>query len=341
MANLAAIIPAAKAPLEVHEVETYKPGPHELLIKNEVIALNPIEYKMAKLGAFPLQYPVILGSTFGGIVEAVGPQVTGFQVGERVAASKKFGAVGNQYGVYQRYVIVGDDLVVKVPDNVDPAIPASLFMNFICVVGLFTGRVGLDKPSLDSFSPTKGQKILIYGGSSNFGSLSVQYLSRAGYKVITTSSPNNHDSVSKLNAAAVIDHTLQPEALVKELVAGGPYDLVVDAISLPNTIAVTAKVLAAQGGGTLYTMQPAFGPETLPDGVKRTFEPWSDPLYEEKNRGLLEWIIQTYLPQGIAKGAITPFPIEKVSGGLRGINEALDRLQKGVSGLKLVADPWE
>jgi hypothetical protein len=107
---------------------------------------------------------------------------------------------------------------------------------------------------------------------------------------------------------------LEPDALVNKLVAEGPYNLVVDTISLPKTVAMMARVLAAQGGGKLYTMQPASGPETLPDSVTREFEPWSDSLYEEKNRGLLESVIQTYLPQGISRTAITPLPIEKVGG---------------------------
>ena len=165
----------------------------------------------------------------------------------------------------------------KVPADIDPAVPASLMMNLTCA----TGRVGLDKPSLDRSAPAKGLKVLVYGGSSSFGGLSVQYLSQAGYTVSTNSSPKHRDFVFKLGAAAVIDHTLDPDALVNELVAKGSYTLVVDAISLPNTVAVTARVLAAQGGGKLYTTQPAFGPETLPNGVTRVFEGWADPLYEE------------------------------------------------------------
>ncbi|KAH8703570.1 chaperonin 10-like protein [Talaromyces proteolyticus] len=341
MANLAAIIPAAKAPLEVHKIDIYEPGPDELLIRNEVIAFNPVEFKIAKLGIVPLQYPAILGSTFGGRVEAVGSQVTGFQIGERVVVSKKFGIRDNQYGAYQRYVVVGDIMVSKVPADVDLAIPASLMMNLTCVVGLFTGRLGLDKPSLNGSAPAKAQKILIFGGSSSFGSLSVQYLSQAGYKVITTSSPKNSNFVSNLGATVVIDHTLEQDKIIEAIAVEGPYDLVVDAISLPDTIAVTARVLVAQGGEKLYATQPAFGPEMLPNGISRVFEPWSDPLYEEENRGLLEWVIQTYLPQGISQGTIIPLPIEKVSGGLRGVNETLDKLQKGVSGIRLITDPWE
>lgn len=342
MANLAAILPAAKAPLEVREVEKYKPGPTELLLKNEVVAFNPVEYKIAKLGIFPLPYPYILGSTFAGTVEAVGAEVKHFQVGDRVVTSKKFGTQGNQYGAYQRYAVIADGMVCKIPDDVELAVPASIMMNISCVVGLFTGRLGLDRPKLDGSLPTdKGQKILIYGGSSSFGSLSVQYLSQAGYNVVSTTSPKNQKFVSGLGAKKLFDHTLEPDKLVEKLVAEGPYHVVVDMISQPNTIPLVARVLAHQGGGKLYAMEPAFAPETLPEGVSRVFEPWSDPLYEESNPGLLEWLLQTYIPQGLTAGAIRTLPIEKVTGGLKGANDALTRIQQGVSGIRLVIDPWE
>ncbi|KAF1937529.1 GroES-like protein [Clathrospora elynae] len=340
--NLAAILPSLGSPLSVHPVELYTPGPYELLIKNTTIAFNAIEYKIAKLGAIPIDYPIILGSTFAGTIEDIGSQVTDYQVGARVVVSKRFGVKGNQYGAYQQYVVVADKMISRVPDGVDESVPASLMMNLTCVVGLFTGRLRLDRPRLDGLkSAGKNKKVLVYGGSSSFGGLSVQYLSQAGYTVVTTSSPRNRNFVDKLGAIVVIDHTIKPEALVDQLVAESPYDIMVDTISLPNTIAVTARVLAAQGGGKLYAMQPAFEPESLPEGVTRVFEPWSESLYEEKNHDLQEWVMQMYLPQCIAQGAIIPLPIDKVAGGLKGINEVLDRLQKGVSGVRLVADPRE
>ncbi|KAH7393507.1 chaperonin 10-like protein [Cadophora sp. MPI-SDFR-AT-0126] len=342
MANLAAIIPAPKAPLKIQEVGLYTPGPNELLVKNEVIAFNLIESKIAKLGVIPLDYPAILGSAFGGTVEAVGSSVTKFQIGDKVVVSKAFGVKGNQYGAYQRYIVVGDIMVSKIPDGMDLAVPASLMMNLTSVVGLFSGRIGLDRPYLEGSEPArKNVKVLVYGGSSSFGGLSVQYLSQAGYRVTTTSSPKHRDFVSKLGGGNVVDHTIASDDLVEKLVADGPYDIVIDTISLPNTIAVTAQVLAAQGGGKLYATQPAFGPETLPHGVTRVFEPWPDSLYEEKNRELQEWVVETYLPLGLSKGVITPLPVEKVAGGLRGVNNALDKMLTGVSRVRLVANPWE
>jgi NADPH:quinone reductase-like Zn-dependent oxidoreductase len=340
--NLAAILHSPKSPLSVHPVDFYTPGPHELLVKNTTIAFNPIEYKIAKLGAIPVDCPIILGSTFAGTIEAIGSEVTDHQIGTRVVVSKRFGVRGNQYGAYQRYVVVADKMISRVPDGIDEIVPASLMMNLTCVVGLFTGRLGLDRPRLDGPKPAaKNKKVLVYGGSSSFGGLSNQYLSQAGYTTVTTSSPRNRSFVDKLGAGVVVDHTLESDALIDRLVAEGPYDIVVDMISLSSTIAVTASVLAAQGGGKLYAMEPAFGAESLPEGVTRVFEPWSESLYDEKNRDLQEWVTQTYLPQGIAQGAIIPLPIDKVVGGLEGINEALHRLLQGVSGVKLVANPWE
>ena len=148
MSNFAAIIPAPSAPLQLHPIEKYQPGPHEILIKNEVIAFNPVEYKIAKLGVIPIEYPAILGSTFAGTIEALGSQVANFRIGERIATTKRFGVKGNQYGAYQRYVVVKDSMITRVPEEVVAAVTAILMMNLTCVAGLFSGRFGVVKPGL-------------------------------------------------------------------------------------------------------------------------------------------------------------------------------------------------
>jgi hypothetical protein len=110
-------------------------------------------------------------------------------------------------------------------------------------------------------------------------------------------------------------------------------------VSVASTLAVTGRVVEAQGGGRLFTMQP--GREELPAGVDRLFEPYSESLYEAKNRELQKWVVEEYLPQGIARGLIKPLPIEKVGGGLKGVNGALKKMLEGGSGIRYVIDPWE
>jgi NADPH:quinone reductase-like Zn-dependent oxidoreductase len=341
MKNLAATIPAEKAPLEIQEVESYTPGPDEILIKNEVIGFVPLEAKIVRLGLFPLQYPAIIGFTCAGTIEAVGSEVTGFKVGEKVVATKARDKQGNQYCTYQQYLLADPGWVSKVPDGIDPAVPASLVINLLTVIGVFQGKLDFDRPSLDGPAAPKNQKVLIYGGSSGVGSLAVPYLTQAGYQVVTTTSPKNKDFVSKLNASVVLDHTQDPETLTKQLKAEGPYAAVVDTISFPNTVSMMGQVLAHQGGGTVWCMTPPMGQEDLPEGVDRWYTSWPYLLLDGEKRKVWTWALQTYLPQGLARGQIVAVPIEKVPGGLKGIDEALDRMLKGVSGVRLVADPWE
>lgn len=257
--------------------------------------------------------------------------------------SKAFGVKGNQYGAFQRYVLVKDIMVSKIPDSIDLAIPASLMMNLTCVVGLFTGHLGLNKPSLSGSVPppekNKKTHIFVYGGSSSFGSLAVQYLSQAGYTVITTSSPAQNAFVSTLGAEAVLDHYTVPSTkLITQLVALGPFAHIIDMISSPASLSITGAVVATQGGGKLYATQPAFGEETLPHGVQRVFEPWSNRLYEESKRDLQRWCVDEYLPRGLREGCIKAMGVEKIEGGLGGVDGAMGRLSRG--GGRLVCDPW-
>lgn len=343
MANQAAIVPSAKAPLEIKSVPKYEPGANEILIKNEVISFNPVEAKIARLALLPVPYPCILGMSYGGTVEAIGKGVTEFQVGDKVAVRTSIAVRGSQYGAYQKFVVAPCFTASKLPDGVDLREAASLIGNLTTTIGCFNVRAGLERPSLNDKAPTRNKRILVYGGSSSVGSLSVQWVAQAGYQVVTTSSPKHMDFVSKLGAVHVVDHTQEHDSLVKALVAHGPYDLVADMISLPPTVAVNAAVLAAQGGGDILATLPAFAPETLPDGVKRVFGSWPDVILDEDKTGVVEWAYRTYFPESLAKGKLIPQPTRKIDGGLgQGINSALDLLVGDqVSGEKLIVDPWE
>jgi len=340
MANFAAFIPAKLAPLEIREVEKYIPGQGEILIKNTIIAFNPIEYKMARIGFIPLEYPSILGLSYGGIVESVGNGVTKFKIGDKVAATRNLSIPGNKYGSFQRYVVALETMTAKLPENANIEAAVNVILNLETVIGILTNTLGLDHPNLDKPITSKGKKLLIYGGSSSVGSLCIQYASQAGYTVISTSSPRNNAFVSTLGATKIIDHTQDQSAIVSALIEEGSYDFIVDTISIPSTINITAAVLSAQGGGTLHTLIPPIGPETIPDNVERSFKPYGLQLGPEHSE-INKWFFESYLPQGIATGKIIPLPQDKVKGGLNGIEEALTKMQNGVSCVKVVADPWE
>ena len=338
MSHIAAIVPEAKAPFQFQEVQTAQPGPHEILIKNEAIGLIPIDAKLAKLAIFPIPYPAILGSAYGGTVTAVGAEVSRFKVGDKVVAAKVIAPPGDdKYKVFQEYIVAPDITAGKVTSDADLDVAVNLVGNLSTVISLINVVLGLDRPDpVADASAKKGKKILVYGGTSSFGSLTVQYLSQAGYDVVTTTSPKHNDLVAKLGAVKVIDHTQDRDDLLKALIAEGPYDFVIDSISLPNTADITAGVVAAQGGDKLWALLPPFGPETLPGGVVRDYRPWQSVLSEEENQELLAWAFNTYLPQAVANGRLVPLPTKVFTGGLKGLPEAVNVLIQGVSGTKVI-----
>ncbi|KAH6849001.1 ribosome biogenesis protein SLX9-domain-containing protein [Alternaria alternata] len=329
-------LPSPKASLSVQSLPIPAPASKQLLIKVSTIGLNAIEAKIAKLAAIPVAYPAILGSSYTGTVEALGSAITNYCIGARVLVSKRFGTTGNQYSAYQSYVLAAaeEKMVVRIPEGSDEAVLASLVMNASCVPGLFSGQLGLRRPAeeIPAVGTEEKKKILIYGGSSSFGQLSVRYLCRAGYAVTTTSSPRHVNRVCELGVDDAVDHTLPSQQVIQELKARGPYEVVVDMISTPQTILITSQVLKAQGGGILYATQPSFAPEDLPDGVQRVFKAWSEPLYEQENERLLEWVIEEYLPFGIQKGWIVAQPVDRVQAGLAGIDGALENLLSNAEG---------
>ena len=60
--NLAALVPAAKAELVVGERPIPTPGPDEVLVRNHLIGLNPIDWKRQLSGMFISSYPAVLGT---------------------------------------------------------------------------------------------------------------------------------------------------------------------------------------------------------------------------------------------------------------------------------------
>lgn len=341
--NEAAILTSPNSPLTLQTLPIPTPSAYELLIQVSLIGINAIEAKIAKRGTPPApSYPFILGSSYTGTIAAIGSSVTKYKVGERVLVSKRFGTQGNEYGAYQHYVLVAarEKMVVRLPEDMNKdgeAALVALIMNASCVAGLFSGRLQLRKPGYDVPEEGEGEreKILIYGGSSSFGRLAVQYLRCAGYDVITTYSPQHMGTVRELSGSGthVVDHTQPPERVLAEIKAHVPYDVVVDMISTPETITLASRVLSAQGGGKVFATQPAFSPESLPEGVERVFEPWSDSLYEEGNEGLMEWVVGTYLPFGMEKGWISAQEVEMVL-GLEGVDAVLDKMVEGYGGGK-------
>jgi NADPH:quinone reductase-like Zn-dependent oxidoreductase len=87
MSNQAAWIKIPKAkPFSVEAAPTAKAGLGEVVIKNEFLAINPVDWKIQEYSPAFQNYPNILGRDVAGEIVEVGDDVTRLKVGQRVIA---------------------------------------------------------------------------------------------------------------------------------------------------------------------------------------------------------------------------------------------------------------
>ncbi|MEU9324850.1 NAD(P)-dependent alcohol dehydrogenase [Streptomyces canus] len=82
----AAVVESGGAPFTLSDVELDEPGPHEALVRMVATGLCHTDLGVAS-GGLPFPLPGVLGHEGAGVVEAVGPAVTGVAPGDHVVLS--------------------------------------------------------------------------------------------------------------------------------------------------------------------------------------------------------------------------------------------------------------
>ncbi len=106
--------------MEWRQVEVGEPGQGQILIRHTAVGLNYID-TYQRSGLYPLQLPTALGMEAAGVVEAVGPGVSGLKAGDRVAYSSILGS-------YAEKRVAPAEKVVKMPDGVTDQQAAAMML---------------------------------------------------------------------------------------------------------------------------------------------------------------------------------------------------------------------
>jgi len=215
--------------LRLDDVERPVPKGNEVLIKVHATTVNRTDTAIRSAENLPtrlgysylttgnplkgLRRPTqrILGSEFAGEIEAVGPAVGGFRVGDGV-----FGVNAGKYGTHAEFLCMKESApVARKPTTMDFKEAAAVCDGATLALGCLR-KVHLQK----------GQKILIYGASGSIGTAGVQ-LAKHSFDADVTAVCNtkNVDLVASLGADRVIDHTKEDFTKGRER-----YDVIFDAV---------------------------------------------------------------------------------------------------------------
>jgi NADPH:quinone reductase-like Zn-dependent oxidoreductase len=159
-----------------------------LLVAVRAAGVNPADWKFRAgfLRDFiPLELPAVFGQEVAGVVEAVGPEVDGFEAGDEV-----FGPVMG--GGYAEYALVPAAGVGRKPQKVSFTDAAAL------PVAATTAFDGLAQLGL-----AEGQTLLITGVGGGVGVAAAQIARSRGIRVVGTASPAKREFVEGLGAVHV------------------------------------------------------------------------------------------------------------------------------------------
>ena len=346
----AVLLTARGAALVVTKRPTPNPGPNEILIDVRSIALNPVDHIQRKLGFNVKSYPKILGSDIAGFVKAVGSNVSAdtARVGDRVAAfARSWFAVDNNYGAFQKMVVVPSENIIPLPDAITfnqgsllPMAVATAWWSFIFC--------GVARDAQLSSADKKG--ILVWGVGGSVGSAALQIARSLGFTVYATASQKHHSYLQELGNGpgkvrlfdykdkevvakiikAVKDDGLQVHQAV-EAAAGNMKDILRILNKTNGDASPRPKVAAAPFSLALLWYSRVV-PSCL-SGASVDFV--KIPEDQETTRHLL----RGWLAPRLQTGEFVPSPqIQVVPGGLAGIQTGLDLWSKGVSGTKLVVE---
>jgi NADPH2:quinone reductase len=205
-------------PEQLRYVDGPKPtaGPKQALVKIAAAGVNFIDV-YHRTGLYKLDLPFTPGMEGAGTVEAIGPEVTGVQPGDRVAYAMSRGS-------YAEYAVVPAAMLVKLPDSVSFETGAAAMLQ------------GMPAHYLthSTFPLKSGDTCLIHAAAGGVGRLAVQMGKMLGARVIGTA--GNAAKVQLARSAGadeVINYSEQDFLVeVKRLTNGRGVDVIYDSVGV-------------------------------------------------------------------------------------------------------------
>lgn len=229
--------------MKIVTVPVPSPGPGQVRVHVVAATVNPTDIGF-RAGGRPLPPgvtpPYIAGMDLAGVIDAVGPEVSGWHAGDRVMAAVSPWVPGG--GAQAEYVLVWQDQLARVPDGISLEAAATLPMNAMTV-----------RTALDMLALAPGQTLAVTGSAGAVGGDAIQLGVNDGLTVIGDAKPEDEALIRSFGARHVVPRGAAMAAAVRELYPDG-VDAVLDAALLGPAV-----LPAVRDGGQLMAVRPFQG----------------------------------------------------------------------------------
>lgn len=204
--------------VRIAEVPKPQPRSNEVLIRVQASTVNRTDSGFRSANYFISRFfsglfkpkNQVLGCEFAGVVEAIGSDVKGYAVGDKI-----FGYDDERFGGHAEYKVIGADKAIgHIPDGMDFETAAAMLEgSHYALCDIQAAKV------------KKDDTVLVYGATGAIGSAAVQLLKQHGAFVVAVSNTKNVQLVQSLGADIVFDY--QQEDFTQTAYR---FDLVFDAV---------------------------------------------------------------------------------------------------------------
>ena len=202
--------------LTYEDISVQAPGPGQLRVKQHAIGVNFLDVYF-RIGLYPPPggLPFVVGNEAAGEVVDIGPGVSEFKRGDRVAYVQG-------PGCYAAERLVPADRAVKLPDKISYEQAAGMMLKGLTVQYLVRR----------TFKVEKGTTVLMHAAAGGVGLILCQWAKHLGANVIGTIGSKDKAELARANGC---DHTILYRdedfvARVKEITGGKLCDVVYDGI---------------------------------------------------------------------------------------------------------------
>jgi NADPH2:quinone reductase len=217
----------SEAKFELTEIEKPQANKNEVLIKIAASSVNTVDTMIRNMGKdLPLSpdTPALLGMDFAGTIEAMGDNVTGFNIGDEVYGCA--GGLANLPGALTEYISADPQLIALKPKNLSMREAAALPLVAI------TALEGLERAGIK-----EGQKVLVHGGSGGVGHVALQLAKHYGADVYSTGGGDKQIAlIESLGATGINYKNTKVEDYVETCTGGQGFDIVYDSVGGENMI---------------------------------------------------------------------------------------------------------